>query len=169
MANAESKLGSVRRAVAGDEELIRGVRLAALADAPAAFESTLERERTRTEAEWRTWIEGGAVFVLERADGACGIVAGVPHTSEPAAVFLVSMWVAPAVRGTGAGDQLVAAVLDWAAARGAREVCLHVTQGNARAQAFYLKNGFQLTGEELVRQRDGTIELEMRRPVGVRS
>jgi GNAT superfamily N-acetyltransferase len=168
MANAESKLGSVRRAVPGDEEIIRRVRLAGLSDAPAAFESTFERERTRTEAEWRTWIERGAVFVLERADGTCGIVAGVPHTTEPAAVFLVSMWVAPAARGTGAGDQLVAAVLDWAEARGAREVCLHVTQGNARAQAFYLRNGFRLTGEELVRQRDGTIELEMRRPVGGR-
>jgi hypothetical protein len=100
MANAESKLGSVRRAVPGDEEIIRRVRLAALSDAPAAFESTFERERTRTEAEWRTWIERGAVFVLERADGTCGIVAGVPHTTEPAAVFLVSMWVAPAARGT---------------------------------------------------------------------
>ena len=166
MANAESKLGSVRRAVPGDEEIIRRVRLAALSDAPAAFESTFEREQTRTDAEWRTWIERGAVFVLERADCACGIAAGVPHTSEPAAVFLVSMWVAPAARGTGAGDQLVAAVLDWAAARGARAVYLHVTQGNARAQAFYLKNGFGSTGERLVRQRDGTIELEMRRPVG---
>ena len=46
MANADSKLGSVRRAVAGDEELIRGVRLAALSDAPAAFESTLERAQS---------------------------------------------------------------------------------------------------------------------------
>ena len=168
MANAESKLGSVRRAVPGDEAIIRRVRLAALADQPAAFESTLERERTRTEAEWRTWIERGAIFVLERPDGACGIAAGIPHTTEPAAVFLVSMWVAPVARGTGAGDQLVAAVLDWAESRGAHEVCLHVTQGNARAQAFYVRNGFRLTGEELVRQRDGTIELEMRRPVGGR-
>jgi ribosomal protein S18 acetylase RimI-like enzyme len=75
------------------------------------------------------------------------------------------LWVAPAARGTGAGDQLVAAVLDWAAARGAHAIYLHVTHGNARAQAFYLRNGFRLTGERLVRQRDGTIELEMCRLV----
>ena len=111
---------------------------------------------------------GSAVFVLERPDGPCGIAAGVAHTSEPAAVFLVSMWAAPAVRGTGAADLLVAAVLDWARARGARTVCLHVTQGNERARAFYLRNGFRVTGEELIRQRDGAIEIEMRRPVSPR-
>ncbi|HWN83364.1 MAG TPA: GNAT family N-acetyltransferase [Candidatus Udaeobacter sp.] len=163
MSNAQSTIGSVRRAGPGDEAVIRQVRLAALADAPVAFESTLERERTRTEAEWRSWIERGAIFLFERAAGPGGLAAGIAHTSRPQAAFLVSMWVAPELRGTGAADRLVAAVIDWAAARGDRELWLHVTQGNARAQACYARNGFHPTGETLVRERDGAIEVEMRR------
>jgi len=39
---------AVRRARSGDEAVLRALRIEALTDAPAAFDSTLERELRRT-------------------------------------------------------------------------------------------------------------------------
>lgn len=158
--------GSVRRAVPGDEALVRSIRLQALSDAPAAFDSTLERERARTTADWLRWFTHGATFVFETPDGAKGIAAGIPHDSDPAAAFLVSMWVHPDLRGTGAADALIRSVLAWARSSGLAYVWLHVGEYNERARKVYERNGFRLTGGEFTRERDGILELEMRCALG---
>jgi ribosomal protein S18 acetylase RimI-like enzyme len=158
--------GIVRRAAPGDEEALRRVRLAALADAPDAFESTLDRELDRPLSEWQRWLTHGAVFLFEDAGEPRGIAAGIPHTDVPSAAFLVSMWVAPAHRGTGAADTLVASVLAWAQTQGVREVWLHVGKENDRARRLYERHGFRATGETM-RPRDGAVEIEMRRPIDV--
>jgi GNAT superfamily N-acetyltransferase len=152
---------TVRQARLGDEAIIRRVRLAALADSPIAFESTLEREQHRTDADWSRWITRGAVFVLERGGEPMGIAAGVAHDSDPSSVFLVSMWVHPELRGARAADELVAAVLAWARTQGVAQVLLHVTEPNERARRFYERTGFRATGETLIRTRDGLAEIEM--------
>ncbi len=153
---------TVRRANPGDEAIVRGLRVQALSDSPDAFDSTLERELARTPQEWRRWLTHGATFLLDRPGGPMGIAAGVPHDTEPAAVFLMSMWVHPALRGTGAADELVAAVLSWARAEGIAEVWLHVGSRNERARRLYERNGSRATGRKLVRERDGIVEVEMR-------
>src|SRR3954451_6964744 len=56
---------TVRRAAAGDEPILRGLRLQALTDEPMAFGSTYERERARTVADWQRWLSPGATFLLE--------------------------------------------------------------------------------------------------------
>lgn len=160
---------NVRRATVGDEGIVRGLRLDALADAPDDFDSTLEHERSWTTADWRRWLSRGATFVFERPDGPKGIVAGVPHRRDPTAVFLMSMWVHPQLRGTGAADALVACVLSWAETEGAAQVCLHVLKHNLRARRFYERNGFRATGNEVARERDGVLELEMRRTLARRA
>jgi GNAT superfamily N-acetyltransferase len=160
--------GSVRRAGPGDEAIVRSIRLQALSDAPEAFESTLERERARTTADWLRWFTHGATFVFETPDGPKGIAAGIPHDSDPAAAFLVSMWVHPDLRGTGAGGALIASVLAWARAAGLADVWLHVGAYNERARKLYERNGFRLTGGEFIRERDGIRELEMRCSLGGR-
>jgi GNAT superfamily N-acetyltransferase len=152
---------TVRQARLGDEAVIRHVRLAALADSPIAFESTLEREQNRTDADWSRWITRGTVFVLERAGEPMGLVAAVPHDSDNASVFLVSMWVHPELRGARAADQLVAAVIAWAKTSGAAQVLLHVTEPNVRARRFYERTGFRATGLDFIRKRDGLAEIEM--------
>ena len=43
----------IRRAVIGDEGVLRDLRVQALTDAPEAFGSTLEREMARTIEDWR--------------------------------------------------------------------------------------------------------------------
>jgi GNAT superfamily N-acetyltransferase len=154
---------SVRRAVIGDESILRDLRLQALSDAPDAFGSTYARELARTTADWQRWLSPGVTFLLEGPSGAGGIVAGGRDASDPAIVHLMAMWVHPRRRGTDAADSLVAAVLSWARTEGAQVVRLDVVGSNARARRFYERNGFRPTGQETVRERDGHIEVQMER------
>lgn len=154
----------VRRAVLGDESILRDVRLQALTEAPEAFGSTYEREVDRTKSDWQRWLSPGVTFILDGPEGACGIIAGVADATDPAIVHLLAMWVHPAIRGSGAADELVAAVLAWAKSEGARLVRLNVMQPNQRARRFYERCGFRLTGHESIRERDGLIEIQMERP-----
>jgi GNAT superfamily N-acetyltransferase len=156
---------SVRRAVIGDEPILRELRLQALSDAPDAFGSTYQRELARTTADWQRWLSPGVTFILEEPHGASGIVAGGRDASDPAIVHLMAMWVHPTRRGTDAGDRLVDAVLSWALTEGARVVRLNCIRSNARARRFYERNGFRPTGQEAVRERDGETEVQMERAV----
>ena len=157
---------SVRRAVLGDEAIVRDLRLKALADAPDAFDSTLEREVALAASDWSRWISSGATFLFEHADGPKGIAAGVPYDVEPDAVLLISMWVDPGLRGSGAADALVAAVIAWAESNRAAEVVLHVGKANARARRFYERIGFRRVGEEFVSPWNRIVEVEMRYALG---
>jgi ribosomal protein S18 acetylase RimI-like enzyme len=157
-------LFAIRRAVPGDEAALRAIRLQALSEAPAAFGSTYERERARTDADWRRWMSPGVTFLLE-TDKPRGIVAGVHDKNDGAVVHLMAMWVEPSLRGTGAADALVASVFSWARDQGAREVRLHVAKGNDRALRCYERSGFRRTGRETSGTREGLVEIEMARTV----
>jgi GNAT superfamily N-acetyltransferase len=56
------------------------------------------------------------------------------------------MWVEPDVRGTGVGEALIAAVIDWATSASFERVVLAVRRGNHRATALYVRAGFVLHG-----------------------
>jgi ribosomal protein S18 acetylase RimI-like enzyme len=155
----------VRRAIAGDEPVLRELRLQALSDAPSAFGSTYERELARTTADWQRWLSPGVTFILETPDGARGIVAGMHDAADRNVVHLMAMWVHPASRGSGAGDDLVAAVVAWAASEGARLVRLDVMQANEHARRCYERNGFLQSGHAVAREGDGRIQIRMERLV----
>jgi ribosomal protein S18 acetylase RimI-like enzyme len=158
-----SRTASVRRLVPGDWAALREVRLAALADAPYAFSSTLERELAFDEREWRTRIGQTAyvgAWALGPGDGRAGAPAGglvglAGGFAEAAGWHLVSMWVSPRLRGQGVAGDLVTAVCELARADGAAQVALWVTEVNDRARAFYRRAGFRETGERsLVRPQE---------------
>ena len=156
---------NARRAVIGDEAILRALRLQAMADAPDAFGSTYERELARTVEDWRRWLSPGVTFILEDSHGARGIVAGGHDAGTATIVHLMAMWVHPEIRGSGAGDRLVEEVIAWAKAEGALTVQLEVVESNVRARRFYERNGFRLTGLKRLRERDGKAELQMERQV----
>ncbi len=57
---------------------------------------------------------------------------------------LISMWVAPAARGTGAGDALVRGVIAWAEQQPpTRALHLCVVKENHRAIRLYERHGFR--------------------------
>jgi GNAT superfamily N-acetyltransferase len=141
----------IRRTTEDDWERLRDVRLRALEEAPYAFGSTLERERGRTEAEWREWAEHGrwgrgVTFVADEGDRFVGLASGFPEDDEPDAVHLVAMWVDPSFRRSGIGRALIDAVVGWARDTGARAVHLWVADGNDAAMALYRSYGFEASG-----------------------
>ena len=76
-----------------------------------------------------------------------GLVGVAPTVADPTRADLFAMWVAPAVRGSGASDALVEAALDWAREHGCRRVDLEVAPGNTRAERLYARHGFVASGE----------------------
>ncbi|WP_211190671.1 GNAT family N-acetyltransferase [Actinomycetospora sp. TBRC 11914] len=137
----------VVRAGADDREDARDVRLRALAEAPGAFASTLEREQGFDDDEWHRRVTTNAWF-LARADGATvGLACGIPEPDDGSGRHLVGMWVEPAFRGRGLSDLLVAGVMAWARRERAEFLALWVVDGNDRALAFYERVGFEATGE----------------------
>jgi GNAT superfamily N-acetyltransferase len=175
----------IRRFEPDDWREFRQVRLEALQDAPTAFGSTYEWSLTRVEADWRRRLAGSAMFgamLPETGPVPVGIAGGFveqPEPSEPpeppgdpdaavagAVVELVSMWVRPGMRGRKIGSSLIDAVVAWAAAGGAREVHLWVTDGNDPARRLYERCGFVLTGErEPLESFPSLTELGMVRPL----
>lgn len=148
----------VIRSLAGAEwSTYRAVRLAALRDAPAAFGGTYEHSAAHPEQTWRDWCDQPSWFAF--VDGEpIGMVRVATGAAEPE---LISMWVAPQARGTGAAAELVGAVLTWARRHDHPTVRLHVIATNGRAHRLYTRMGFQDTGVREVLP-DGRTELEMR-------
>jgi ribosomal protein S18 acetylase RimI-like enzyme len=154
---------SIRRAQSGDEPALRQLRIQALSDAPTAFGSTLDRELNRSAAEWARWLTPTATFLLEVEGVPKGLAAGVPDQTDPGLVYLMAMWLHPALRGSGAADRLVHAVLTWATSIGADLIQLDVIQGNEAAIRLYERHGFRPTGHTAMRARDGAVEIQMER------
>ncbi len=125
----------------------RALRLAALADAPNAFSSRLEDWSGPADREDR-WRNRLASIPFNAVATVNGIPAGMVGATAPSEgeSELLSMWVAPAVRGKGVADALVEAVVDWARRQGAARLALDVREANAHAIALYGRHGFQDVG-----------------------
>jgi ribosomal protein S18 acetylase RimI-like enzyme len=142
----------VRRLAADDWAQLRDARLAALADAPYAFASTLAQEQQFTEQTWRERAGRGSTFAARDAGAIVGLATGI---DEGQYWHLVGVWVSPKLRGSGVADRLVAAVCGLARQSGATWVRLWVTDENDRARAFYRRLGFVPSGSrQLVRAED---------------
>jgi RimJ/RimL family protein N-acetyltransferase len=126
-------------------ELWREMRLAALADAPLAFASTLAEWSgpADTEHRWRGRLEGVALnLVLTCDDEPVGMVsATAPDDVHPAE--LISMWVAPTGRGRGAGDEAIRQVVAWVRENfPTSDIELSVKTNNRHAIRLYARHGF---------------------------
>jgi ribosomal protein S18 acetylase RimI-like enzyme len=148
--SAEPRPAQVRQVSPDDWATYRQVRLTALADAPEAFASTLERERDLGEQLWRRRLGAAASFLAWRDGAPVGAVTALPYDDAQVHGFhgawhLVAMWVSPAARGLGIGRMLVQTVIDQASAAGAPSVVLWVFDANERARGLYERMGFRPT------------------------
>jgi ribosomal protein S18 acetylase RimI-like enzyme len=145
----------------------RAIRLAALADTPDAFGSTLAGEVDQDEAFWRRrLLRADAVTLIVTLDGRdAAIVVVAPEDEDPTVAGIFSVWVAPFARGRGVGDALMTAALDNARGRGFRRVVLEVGEHNVHAQALYTRHGFVATGlrSHLPAPREHIPEFQMAR------
>nr|WP_246416149.1 GNAT family N-acetyltransferase [Nocardioides luti] len=148
---------SVDRVGPDDWRRLRTVRLAALAESPEMFGSTLAREQVFDEAEWRRRAARPATFLASR-DGADVGTAGVYLFGDGWAVN--GMWLAPDARGAGLVEALVRACEQVVLDAGADTVTLGVMEDNPRGRGAYLRLGYAFTGAR-EHVRDGRDELFM--------
>jgi ribosomal protein S18 acetylase RimI-like enzyme len=153
----EGKMAAMNRTIwlepisAKNVSAFKAVRLAALAESPTAFGSTLAEEAMLTDAEW--------LARAERCDGernvgylafdeatACGLARTATDGHDPTVRCLASLWVAPRQRRRGAGRLLVGEIIAWARWRGLRALRLDVTSDNLPAIRLYQSLGFAFTG-----------------------
>ncbi len=130
----------------------RQLAITAATDSPDAFRPTLEENLAYTDQMWADLIDStvrhprGALWIAEYDDEPVGMV--FARVDEDYAVAnLGAMWVAPHARRSGLGSALLAAVMQWAAERGAGSVELGVSEGNTAAMRLYQQHGFESTDE----------------------
>ena len=141
-------------------EAWRELRLEALAEAPYAFGSTLAEARERDEEGWRAGFpaEGKGANFVGRVDGvAAGMCAVFLLANEPVGEpLLVSMWLAPAARGTGLAEELVRAAEKWCVEHDLSRMLLDVVEDNQRAVRLYRRLGYLPTGQDMPLRSDPT-------------
>ena len=140
---------AVRRLLGADAALYRDIRLEGLKAEPSAFGAALEDDMARTLEAWSTRLDTSFAFGVFDGDRLMGVAgfyveagAKVKHRGH-----VVGVYVREAARGTGAADQLLAAVIA-AAREHVTFLYLQVTKVRARAVRFYKRNGFTIYGED---------------------
>ncbi|WP_350347979.1 GNAT family N-acetyltransferase [Agromyces sp. G08B096] len=150
-----------------DWAAVRALRLEMLRDYPLAFGETLEHALQVEEAVWRQRARRGetpgqtSVVAIE-GERWVGHMGGY-FPDAATGPMLVGVYVAPDRRGDdwGVSRGLLAAVEEWAAQYGST-LRLEVHEDNPRAQRFYEKLGFTLTGSSRPYElAPGGLELEM--------
>ena len=141
-------MSTIRRIQVGEFAVYRAVRLAALKDAPEAFQTTYAEAEKRTDEEWRAQADNNArsddqaLFLASEDGGVVGLAGVYRSPDEPGTGELCQVWVAPEHRGSGLSQALVESVLAWAAGHGFVSVLATIRGGNDRAVRFYHTLGF---------------------------
>lgn len=126
---------------------LKHIRLISLRDAPEAFGTTLEIAQGWADDVWRQQAKDLATFVAVIDGADLGIARGAMDESD---AHLISMWVSSNARGRGVGEQLVAAVSQWARDAKFNRLLLDVSDNNRFAVALYERLNFLPTGESSV-------------------
>lgn len=151
-----------------DWERVRVLRLAALADSPDVFSSTLAREEGFGEETWRGRLSGPTQFKAEAGHRDIQLDTPVPSQAvtfiaesggedmgmatvlivdEPGTALVVGVWVSPSARGQGVAPRLFEEMIAWVRDQGLTRVTLDVGDANTSAQKLYANLGFLPTGK----------------------
>jgi ribosomal protein S18 acetylase RimI-like enzyme len=130
-------MSELRRLAPDDWETFRDIRLRSLADSPDAFSSTLEREQTFTEDDWRRRLSGPVYAVTDPGPVAVGGI-----FDDDGALHVWGMWTDPAHRGRGHARRILDALIP---AGTAARLDVNITNGDART--VYERYGFVATGD----------------------
>jgi ribosomal protein S18 acetylase RimI-like enzyme len=148
----------LRRAVAEDAAALSLVAGATLLDAVAGIQKGRDLvahcAANNTPAKFAAWLDDPAsvVTLAEAANGAAPIGYTVLTTPDlPVEIAgddieLRRIYTLSRLHGSGLGAELMERALDDARAMGKRRVLLGVYGGNARARAFYERQGFTVVG-----------------------
>ena len=100
-------------------------------------ETRLSDPNKITEASYPPYVEANSAWVAELDGSIVGfaLIDGADRRVE-------ALFVAPSAEGLGAGQALHASMLDWARARGIKELWLTTSKGT-RAERFYRRAGWR--------------------------
>ncbi|MCT1385807.1 GNAT family N-acetyltransferase, partial [Brachybacterium sp. p3-SID1565] len=131
----------------------RDLRLDMLADSPRAFWAQLAEVQDRTPEQWREELRGPRIHLQARCgDQVMGSLAVLPQGYTPEHVIgedqaiLVSLWVRPEARGSGASRALFRAAAELALELGRPHLLLEVDDAGHAARRLYARLGFTETG-----------------------
>ena len=134
---------SIRSTTARDWPALKAARLAALLDAPTAFGASHASAAAFSDADWQQRAISTpqrTFFLAFDCDHPVGLAAQVAAGNGEC--HLIAMWVQSEYRGMGVAQGLVEAVKQCAVNNGHARLVLDVAPENARAAAFYQKQGF---------------------------
>ena len=137
---------TIHRLGKGDGARLREIRLRALQDSPDAFGSTYAQCTDRPLSAWEKQVEGLPTFLATKEGCDVGMVRFAVDEQDGNVAWLISMWVAPEVRGLGLGSSLIDRLIDYAKLMRVQRIRLDVADGNASAIALYERKGFLPTG-----------------------
>ena len=149
----------MRRAVAEDAAALSLIAGATLLDTFAGVltgrDLVAHCARHNTPEKFAAWIADPAsvVTLAEAANGGAPLgytvltTPDLPVETADDDIELRRIYTLSRLHGSGLGPNLMARALDDARAMGKRRVLLGVYGGNARAQAFYERQGFTIAGE----------------------
>ena len=144
---------AVRRLRVGEGHLFRQLRLASLREAPYAFSTSYASALARSPESWDEQADSTAqgtdraTFIAFVDELPIGIAALYRHPDGSEVGELLQVWVTPEYRHTEVAVHLMDAVFQWVGEHGFRSVHATITEGNARALAFYRKYGFEVAGD----------------------
>ncbi|MDN2714065.1 GNAT family N-acetyltransferase [Janthinobacterium sp. SUN120] len=133
----------IRPTSAADWPALKSTRLAALLDAPTAFGASHASAAAFSDADWQQRAVSTpqrTFFLAFDAEQPIGLAAQV--VAGNGECHLIAMWVAQPYRGQAVAQELVEAVKRCAVGNGHARLVLGVAPENARAAAFYQKQGF---------------------------
>lgn len=143
---------SLRPLAPGEHRLLAALRIQALKDSPDQFGESLANALGRSESDWKFMAEtmtlpaSQAMFILEQGTNPAGCVFALHDSLIADGGRIGGMWVSPAVRRSGGGMALVAAVVDWARRQEKSRLRLWVGEENRAGRQLYAKCGFGPTG-----------------------
>jgi GNAT superfamily N-acetyltransferase len=162
----------VRTAGEDDWERVRDLRLEMLRDSPQAYLETAEDLAELDEAGWRFRAAGhgrpperSQRWVAEHEGE--WVATASAFVDDVGVAHLVAVYVRPDHRGTGVAQLVVSPALAWGRdVAGVDELVLLVVETNARALAFYRREGWVETGRRVPYQLDPSLhEVELAHPV----
>ncbi|NHQ90793.1 GNAT family N-acetyltransferase [Janthinobacterium lividum] len=133
----------IRSAIASDWPALKATRLAALLDAPTAFGASHASAAGFSDTDWQqraTSTPQRTFFLAFDGEQSIGLAAQV--VAGNGECHLIAMWVHREYRGRDVAQSLVDAVKQCAVSNGHTRLVLDVAPENARAAAFYQKQGF---------------------------
>jgi len=139
----------IRQLTSADAESFRELRLEGLRLNPEAFGSTYETEKNQPVTRYTGWLTNSTVFGAYKDSQLIGTASFTQQSGLKDAHkgLLRAMYVRPAHRRSGAGRQLVQAVIETARQK-VEQVLLAVVSDNQPAIRLYQSLGFRQYGHE---------------------